>query len=250
MIGLRSRYGLLGLALIMGGALFALAAWLLLDYMPLVALGVATVTLGTVSLALGRSLPRVSPDASLIFLEAGYANLAALVEELGLRSRALYLPSSLTEGGVRALIPLRGNSIHLKIQRRLEQRLIVRFGPGPEDVGILVATPAPAAFQGWDSPTDTSGELEAALSSVLVASLDLVEGVRVGPIGKRLVVEVARPAVPRRNHPVSTVLGSPAASLVATLTAQALDRPLSVVEETERGRWLVIELEVQEGEEA
>jgi hypothetical protein len=52
--------------------------------------GISGVILGVVSLALGRSLPRISPEASLMLLEAGSDNIAILVEELGLRARAIY----------------------------------------------------------------------------------------------------------------------------------------------------------------
>ncbi|MCH7940241.1 MAG: hypothetical protein IID13_10940, partial [Candidatus Marinimicrobia bacterium] len=123
------------------GVLFAVAAWLILAYKPLAALGMSAVILGAVSLALGRSLPRISPDASLILLEAGLENVAALIEELGLRGKAMYLPTSLTHGRPRALIPFQNNEVAPVIQRKVEHRLIVRFGAGVDDYGILRATP-------------------------------------------------------------------------------------------------------------
>ena len=71
----RKRYILLRLGLILGGGLFAAAAWLILGYMPLAALGISGVILGVVSLALGSSLPRISPEASLMLLEVGLTTL-------------------------------------------------------------------------------------------------------------------------------------------------------------------------------
>jgi hypothetical protein len=170
----RKRYILLGLGLILGGGLFAAAAWLILGYMPLAALGISGVILGVVSLALGRSLPRISPEASLMLLEAGSDNIAALVEELGLRAGAIYLPTSLTQGRPRALIPLHRDPVQPVLQKPVEQRLIVQFGPGQDDYGILVATPGSPALGLIEAPEeDSPGDLEAALSGLLVGRLDL-----------------------------------------------------------------------------
>ena len=247
MKGLRNQYSLLGVALLAGGGTFSLFAWFIVDYMPLVALGGSAVILGAVSLTLGRSLPEITPETSLILLEAGFDNIAALVEELGLHSRALYLPASLIEGPPRALIPLHGNSQHPVIQRRVEQRLIVRFGSGPQDFGVLVSTPGSSALHLQKTPLGpSSSELETALSEVLVGTLDMVEAVRVSRSGKVISVEVKQPALQRRDHPAYTILGSPVASIAATLAAQAVDRPVAVVSETDRGRWHIIELEVVE----
>jgi hypothetical protein len=241
-----NRYILLGLGLILGSGLFAAAAWLILGYMPLAALGISGVILGVVSLALGRSLPRVLPEVSLMLLEAGFDNIAALVEELGLRAGAIYLPTSLTQGRPRALIPLHRNSIQPVIQKPVEQRLIVQFGPGPDDYGALVATPGSPALSLIETPgIGSSGALEDALSGLLVGRLDVVDAVRVERSGEKIVIEVAHPALPARSHPAYTVLGSPIASIVATVAAESLGQPVSVTSESSYGRWQVIALELQ-----
>jgi hypothetical protein len=242
----RNRYNLLGLGLILGGGLFATTAWLILGYLPLAALGISGVILGVVSLALGKSLPRISPEASLVLLEAGSDNIAALVEELGLRARAIYLPTSLTQGRPRGLIPLHGDPVQPLIQKRIEQRLIVQFGPGSDDYGVLVATPgSPALGLVEVTEGNSTEDLEDALSALLAGALDLADAVRVGRSSEKIVIEVARPALPLRSHPAYTVLGSPIASIIATVTAESLGRPVSVVSESPRGRWQVIELELQ-----
>jgi hypothetical protein len=246
MIESRKRYILLGLGLILGGGLFAAAAGLILEYMPLAALGISGVILGVVSLALGRSLPRISPEASLILLEAGSDNIAALVEELGLRARAIYLPTSLTQGRPRALIPLHRNSVQPVIQKPVEQRLIVQFGPGRDDYGVLVATPgSPALGLIEASEGGSTSDLEAALSGLLVGRLDLVDAVRVRRSSENVVIEVDHPALPVHNHPAYTVLGSPIASIAATVAAESLGQPVSVTSEIPNGRCQTIVLELQ-----
>jgi hypothetical protein len=124
----RQRYQLLGVALIAGGAAVGAMAWFVLDYKPLVALGISSLILGAVSMALARSLSRLSGDASLLMLRAGLDNVSALVEELGLREKALYLPTSLTQGRPRALICFHTNSSRPILSRELDRRLIVSYG--------------------------------------------------------------------------------------------------------------------------
>jgi hypothetical protein len=246
MRGSRHRYILLGFGLLLGGGLFATAAWLIVGYMPLVALGISGVILGMISLALGRSLPRISPEASLVILEAGADNIAALVEELGLHAKAIYLPTSFTRGQPRALIPLHGNSVQPVIQKQIDQRLIVQFGPGHDDYGVLVATPGSPALGLIESPeAGLPGDLGEALSALLSGTLDLVDKVRVGRASEKIVIEVSRPALLPRSHPTYAVLGSPIASIAATVAAESLGRPVSVASESPRGRWQVIELELQ-----
>ncbi len=236
-------YSLLGVALILGGAVFTAAAWLILEYRPLAALGVSSVILGAVALALGRSLPIISPSAGLMLLEAGSDNIAALIEELGLRAKGIYLPTSLTHGKPRALVPLRDNSHRPTISRPVDQRLIVQFGPGQEDFGVLVSTPGSPALSLTPVPEEgSSAGLEAALSAILVGALDVANSVRVSRDGSSVVVEVANAALPPGNHPVYAVLGSPLASIAATVVAEASGCPVTVRGETTNGRWRVIEL--------
>jgi len=237
---------MLGLALVFGGALFGGAAWLILAYMPLAALGISAVMLGAVSLALGKSLPRISPDASLILLEAGLENIAALIEELGLRGKAMYLPTFLTHDRPRAVIPFHNNEVAPVIQWKVEQRLIVRFGSGPDDYGILVATPGSQALGLLEVPeSGSSGDIESALSGLLVGTLDLANSVRISRSGDSMTVEVARPLLTRRGHSAYSILGSPIASIVAAVAAESLGRPVSVIGETSKGHRLLVELELQ-----
>lgn len=61
-------------------------------------------------MALARSLSDLSGDASFLMLGAGLDNVCAVIEELGLRGRAVYLPTSLTPGQALSLISLHRSS--------------------------------------------------------------------------------------------------------------------------------------------
>ncbi|MCH8185658.1 MAG: hypothetical protein IH862_06105 [Chloroflexi bacterium] len=125
----RQRYRLLGIALIAGGAAVGTRAWFVLDYKPVVALGISALILGAVSIALARSLSRLSGHASLLMLRAGPDHVSALVEELSLREKALYLPTSLTQGRACVPICLHTNSSRPVLSKELDRRRIVSYGP-------------------------------------------------------------------------------------------------------------------------
>jgi len=76
----------------------------------------------------------------MLLLETSIGNIATVVEELGIKSKHVYLSSSLTGDRPEALIPLHSNPLLPKITRALSRHFIVRYGSGPDDVGLLVTT--------------------------------------------------------------------------------------------------------------
>jgi hypothetical protein len=75
-----------------------------------------------------------------------------------------------------------------------------------------------------------------------VGTLELAHRVQVESAGEALAVKVARPVLSRRQHPADDVLGSPLASIVATVVAELLGRPVSISSESSQGRWHWIQL--------
>lgn len=137
---MRNQYSELGLALLLAGAGLILTSYLLLHSMPIIALGISLVILGATSLVLGKTRPKIPPEVSSLLMETGLENIGSLLEKLGLKSKGVYLPSSLTGGKPRAVIPLHSNPQFPKITEPLAQRLIVSCGRDPEDMGIMVTT--------------------------------------------------------------------------------------------------------------
>ncbi len=246
--GLRGPYARLGVALVVGGAVFAAVAGALVQAVPLVALGIAAILVGIVAVALASSLPPLSPEASALLLQTGLENLSALVEEIGLDTPAIYLPSRLAGGKLLALIPLHTNASRPRITRALPARLIVAYGPEPQDMGMLVRTAGTAVMQLFNSrPGSSPAELEAAMTAVLVGRLDLADAVGVRLDGERVVITVDGPRLDQRDLWVSRTLGSPLASIVATMVAEALDRPVQVrSEEGARHRAVIVAEPVDE----
>lgn len=239
----KNLYILLSTGLIITGIWLAPIAHLLLESTPLTALGISLVILGAVCFVLGRTRPRISPEVSTLLLETGLENIANIVEELGLISKAVYLPSSITGGQPKALIPLHSSSSLPSIGRSLPKRLIVKYGPGPDDIGLLITTPGSATVSMLDSASaSTAIEIENALSSVLTGVLDMVNAVRVTMTEEKVTVEVSKPQMEYQRLRLYECLGSPLASMVAALVSENLGKPIIVESEVNGKNKSVIEL--------
>jgi len=201
--------------------------------------------LSFISLMLGRTIPRISPEVSSLLLETGINNLAALVEEIGITSKAYYLPSSLTGGSSKALIPLHDNASLSPITGTLPQRLIVKYGANPDDVGLLVTTTGTAAISLLETiPGPAPAELESALISLFRGVLGVAERTRVITDENSINVEIHNPRIENRTTWSHQCLGGPLTSIVASVAAEAWNRPVTITsEEYHRGIYS-IELEV------
>lgn len=227
-------YYRLGLALGVSGAVLAPVFYFLLDSVPLAALAISAIMLGVVSAVLGNSRADVSPEASQMMLQTGMENLAALIEELGLRSKAVYVPPSAGGGRARALIPLSEDGSRPTGWASLPNRLIARYGPGAEDVGLVVTTPGTMSLDGLSLRTGGNADpdqIEGALSQVLVGTMDLADAVSVKASGEQLIVEITNPRLNYDNIWYYRCLGSPLASIAATVASQALDRAVVISSE-------------------
>ena len=241
-----NSFTLLGACLALAGLSLSLVSYLLLRSTPLTALGLSTVILGGVSLALGRGQPKISPEASAILLQSGVENISAIVEELGLKAKAIYLPSSMTAGKPQAFIPLHSNPHPPQLGNIVfPKRLIVKYGPQPEDVGLLVTTPGSAVASMVTAKSDsTEGDLEAALTLVLVGTISLADGARVTMQDELIRVEISNPHLEYRKMWVYESLGSPLASIVASVVTEVLNRPVSVDREQYSKGKCIIELKL------
>ena len=234
-----NSYTRVGLAFALTGALLSIVSYFVLSSTPLTALGISTLILASVSFAVGSGQPKIPPEVSAVLMQSGAENISALVEELSLKSKAIYLPSSMTSGKPLALIPLDSN-LHLPQlgKKAFPKRLIVRLGSNPENFGLLVTTPGSAASDSVVSkPDSTESDLESALSTVLSSRVNLADGSAVAVENDVVRVEVSNPRLEERKMWIYESLGSPLSSIVASVIAQALDKPVIIEDEQrQRGR--------------
>ncbi|MFC1948724.1 hypothetical protein ACFLW0_00910 [Chloroflexota bacterium] len=200
--------------------------------MPLTAVGMSTIIIGLICIALANTRPYISPEACELILKAGMENTAALLEELGLRGKAIYLPSTMREGHAQALVPLVDNREIEMVRGKMLGRLIVRYGTEPDDMAIAVTTPGSINIDMLRTrPAPTSGEIEAAASYILTGLLDIASSVRVNMTDSQVNVEVSGSKLHYEDIWFYRCLGSPVASIMAAISCEALEKPVRIKEE-------------------
>ena len=98
-------YRVLGLGLCVGAAIWTPISYFVIASVPLAALGISILIVGITCIALANTRPGISPEACEMLLRTGMENTAALLEELGLSNKAIYLPSTVASGRSRAVVP-------------------------------------------------------------------------------------------------------------------------------------------------
>ncbi|MFC1928309.1 hypothetical protein ACFLXK_01735 [Chloroflexota bacterium] len=167
-----------------------------------------------------------------MILKTGMENTAALLEELGIRSKAIYLPSAMRDGYPQALIPLVDDREINMVKDKIPGRLIVRYGVNPDDMAIAVTTPGSINIDMLQTkPGPTSGEIEDAASYILVGVLDLANSVTVNMADALLNVEVNGSRLHYKDIWFYRCLGSPIASIIAAISSEALGKPVRIKEE-------------------
>jgi len=238
-------YRIFGIGLMLAGAIFAPVAYFLINSIPLTSIALSLVMVGFTGIILATSRPQISPEAAQLLLETGMENIAALLEELGLSNKAVYLPSSMRIGNAQALIPLSGDIDIGRIKDKIPRRLIVRWGDNPGDMAIAVTAPGGTGLNKLEiKPGPTSSEIEQAVAYVLTGLLDLADSIEVRFNDKQVNIEVTGPELHYENVWYYRCLGSPIASIVASIASDGIGKPVRIAEENYRKGKSIIRLEV------
>ncbi len=229
---MNNPYRLLGLALCLAGAIFAPVSYFIIDSVPLTAVGISAIMIGMTCVALANARPSLSPEACQLMLRTGMENTAALLEELGLTNKAIYLPSVMRDGYPQALIPLEAGKDIGSVKEKIPGRLIVRYGQNPEDMAISVTTPGSINIDMLDTmPGPTAEEIETAITYILTGILDVADSVSVNLVDSKVDVEVRNPKLVFEDIWYHRCMGSPIASIVAAISSEALGKPVRVSDE-------------------
>jgi hypothetical protein len=207
------------------GTALAVYSYLVLGSVPLAALGVGALIVSASILSTYEESPY--SEAARAFLEAYAVNVARLLEEFGASEPALY-----TRGGL-AAVPLNG-------------KLPEGVKPSPER---LLAGVRGSYFLSiaLPNPPIEAGDPEAALSSLLVDTLGLCDGVKVARSGDRVIVEIAKPKVRGEAARFESVLGPLPVHLAASALAVAMGADLKLEGWRREGSSIVAALRVVEG---
>lgn len=230
---MNNQYRILGLGLCLTGTIFTPISYFLINSVPLTAMGISAIMIGFTCIALANTRPYISPEACQLILKTGMENTAALLEELGLRNKAVYLPSTMRDDHPQALIPLVEAKNIQWVKEKIPGRLIVRYGVNPDDMAIVVTTPGSISIDLLESkPGPTSAEIEAAAIYILTGVLDIANSVTVSLANNQVDVEVSGAKLPFEDIWYYRCLGSPIASILASISSEALGKPIRVREES------------------
>ena len=243
----RTRYVRLGAVLTVAGACILSVSLLVLKSHQGLSTGIALLVLGLVILLLGRTSRGVSPELAALLVKVGYDNMGRLFEEVGLESRAVYLPSAMAHGQARAFLPLVSGPYNLSSSSRLDDRLVVMYGDGADDVGLMVCAPGTAALPLLESPPGaTMDEISVALTQVVVATLKLARSVDAHEHDGRIEVGFrnGEAAVVDLPSMVEFYLGSVQGSVAAGIVAEARGQRVTIESEVSHrsGRTVVLVL--------
>jgi hypothetical protein len=238
-------YRVFGMGLIIAGAIFAPVAYFLINSIPLTSIALSSIMVGFTGIVLAASRPPISQEAARLLLETGIENIAALLEELGLTNKAVYLPSAMRIGNAQALIPLGGDIEISRLKDKIPRRLIVRWGDNPGDMAIAVTAPGGIGINKLEIKSGpTSSEIEQASSYVLTGILDMADSIEVHINNAELNVEVRGPELHYENIWYYRCLGSTIASVIASVASDGLGKPVRIIEESYRKGKSIIRLEV------
>ena len=226
-------YRILGLGLSLAGAIFTPVSFFIIESISLTAVGISAIMLGFVSVVLSNTRPYISPEACQLILRTGMENTAALLEELGLRTKAIYLPSTMRDGHPQAVIPITEGEDIQWVRKKIPGRLIIRYGANPDDVAIAVTTPGSINIGLLETrPGPTSDEIEAAATYILTGILDIANSVTVHLANSRIDVKISDSRLHYEDIWYYRCLGSPSASIVAAISSEALQKPVRIKEES------------------
>ena len=239
---MKNPYKALGIILSVAGAVMAPVFYYFFMSAPLTAVALSAIILGLASFFLASARPYISPEASQILLKVGMENTAALLEEIGIRNKAIYLPAKMRNGYPQAIIPLREDCDLQSIRNKLPGRLIVRYGPRADDMAIAVTTPGSINLEMLENaPGPSAYEIEAAIGYILTGVLDIANGVKVDMNDSRVNIEVKNAKMAYEEIWYYHCLGSPIASITAAISSEALQKPVRIFEEKyHKGKYQIV----------
>ena len=242
---MNNRYKIFGLGLCVVGAAFAPVSYFVIDSIPLTAVGISAFMIGISCIILVYTIPSLSPSTYQLMLKTGLENTANLLEGLGLSNRAVYLPSGMTNGSPQAVIPLTGNVDINSLKEIMPDRFLVSYGKNTGDMAVSVITPGTINMSVLTTlPGPTADEIETAINYILVEMLDIAESASVILVNDRLYIAVTNPKKVFDDTRYYQCMGSPIASIIASVSSEALGKPIMISEENPENEQTMITLEV------
>ena len=213
----------ISISLILVGLVIITISLLALYSSPILIIGISLIPLGLVLM-----WDESSSNDPTIDLYNSWDNIVLMFEELNIIRRAVYLPSGYIESGQSmALVPLTiAEGVRLT---KLPLKLSVRLGIS--GAGILLFTPGTKVINMCrDAGAISVGNPQTSLTSCLINHLALIKRVSLQETHDGFRIDIAGSRLRRMYEGtiVEKILGSPIASVVASVVAEALGTPVYI----------------------
>ncbi len=108
---------------------------------------------------------------------------------------------------------------------------------------MLLITPGSAVRYGSIKPDCSAGDVESAVSYPC-RTVSLADGAKVTMDSQKIRVEVSNPRLENKKMWIYESLGSPVASIVASVVTEVIDKPVTIVNERSSRGKLIVELKL------
>jgi hypothetical protein len=240
----KNRYTVLGIVFCITGIIFTPVSYFIIRSIPLTATGISVTLIGITSLVLACRQQSVSSGFYQLVLQTGLENTAIFLECLGVSNKAVYIPSAMGDGHRNALIPVDDMDMS-RIKETIPERYIVKHWQKDKGKAIAITTPGSISIDRFETiPGPTADEMEESITFMLSEVLDIADSASVILVNDRIYVAVSNPKLVFEDTWYCHCIGSPIASIIASISSEALGRPIKIYEENYEKQSSTITLEV------
>jgi hypothetical protein len=244
---MKMRFLVLGLILFVFGLGLTTIFYYFQNSVPLTAVGLSAILLGATCILLSGEKNIVTLESSLM-MQTGVKNTTELLEELGIKNKAIYLPRQMRDGHPQALMPLLGESVTKKMECKLPGNLVIKNLLGSEIIALAVTTPGNISLDILpQNPGPTANEISESMTYILNKIMEIAPRVKVDLRASRINFEVKgvkKGEIDYGNSLFYQCLGSPIASIAAAVSSEALVKPVRIINESNKNGTWEISLEV------
>ncbi|MGC9069156.1 MAG: hypothetical protein ACP5IZ_09335 [Thermoprotei archaeon] len=222
-----------GIGLSTFGTILALGSYLLLQNVPLTAMGIGIIVIGT---TWALTPPNPTPKKALLDLvKSSCSNIEALLEATGATNKAIYIPAR--DNKIIAYIPLKnGDNITLQTIAENNSKILIRQG---KTLGIAIIPPN----IGQETPNpETEPNIDAQLDHILIETLEIAENIKTARSENTIIVQIHKPKIDIDYPRFKMIMGSLPSSLIAQAIATATSRPVKIIQEKTQKNTLTIQL--------
>jgi len=224
-----------GIGLSTFGTILALGSYILLQNIPLTAMGIGIIVIG---IAWALTPPNPTPKKALLNLvKTSCSNIEALLEAIGATNKAIYIPTK--DNHVIAYVPLKnGDDITFQTIAENNNKILINQG---KTLGIVIIPPNTGLKT---SNPETELNIDTQIDNILIETLEIAENIKTARSEDTIIVQVHKPQIDIDYPRFKIIMGSLPAALIAQAIATATLRPVKIIQEKNTKNTLTIQLKL------